>query len=377
MSTWTYLVSDLRTKRIVGELPLTSVSLTKTLNGSGQMKGQLKLGSAQVQAIDAYDLTRPVRRCIYALRDGTPWWGGIIWASAYDSAEQRVEMGLADWWSYFDHRKVLEILSAGPWATSYIAGLSKVYTQQDQNSIARDLVTLAQSHTAGDIGVVVDMATSGILRDRTYDGFDLTYTGEALRNLSAVIDGPDIRFDVGALDTNGRVPRLMLTGAPLLGQQGNPHVWDHGGNMLSYTWDVGGGIMATRAFAQGEGDDRGTLIAVSEDTSKYDEGWPLMETDDIFDGVTVDATLQEHADTLRESLSLPFTTLTLKVRGDIAPTLGQYAPGDTGRAVIPEGDLFFRQGANLGIRLQSIEVGVGNDGTEDITLTTSVEQVIS
>lgn len=375
--TWTYLVSDLITEKIVGELPLSGVSMTKALNGAGQLRAQLQLGSSQVAAIDAYDLTRPVRRCIYALRDGTPWWGGIIWASAFDKETETVSIGGADFWSYFDHRKTLEVLSAPPWAQTYIAGFSKIYTQVDQNAIARDLVTLAQSHPGGDIGIVVDTALSGILRDRTYEGYDLHYTGQVLRDLAAVIDGPDIRFDVGGLDTAGRVPRLMLTGTPRLGQQGSPHVWDLGGNMLSYTWDSGGGAMATRAFAQGEGDERGTLIAVSEDATRYADGWPLMETDDIFEGVTVAATLQSHADTLRGALSLPVTTLTLKVRGDRSPTLTEYAPGDDGRAVIPPGDSFFVGGINLSIRVLSVECSIDNDGSETVKLATNVEQVIS
>jgi hypothetical protein len=374
---WTYLVADLMTQKIVGELPLKGVALSKVLNGSGQIKASVKADRKLVAAVDLYDLTRPVRRCIYAVRDGTPWWGGIVWASVYDSDTQSIELAGADWWSYFDHRKVLPVLSAGPWATNYVAGLAKIYTQVEQNAIARDLVALAQSHTGGNIGVLPDVTTSGILRDRTYTGFDLVYAGQALRDLAGVINGPDIRFDVGAFDTNGRVPRLMLTGDPFLGQQGQRHVWDLGGNLQSYNWDSGGGVMATRAFAQGEGEDQGTLIAVAEQTDRYVAGWPLLETDDIFDGVTVTATLQEHAATLLDSLSLPLTTLTLQVRGDIPPLMTQYAPGDTGRAVIPAGDLFFRQGADLGIRVLSIEASIGDDGTEAVKVTTSVEQVMS
>lgn len=372
---WTYLVGDLITQKIVGELPLKGVSVSKVLNGSGQIKATMPV--TRSMDIDVYDLTRPVRRVLYAVRDGTPYWGGIIWASAYESEGQKIELGGADWWSYFDHRKVLEVLSAPPWATSYIAGFSKVYTGVDQNAIARDLVDLAQQHPGGDIGIIADTTVSGVLRDRTYEGYDLSYTGQVLRDLAGVINGPDIRFDVGAFDANGRVPRLMLTGDPYLGQQGNPHVWDLGANLQKYTWDSGGGVMATRAFAQGEGEDRGTLIAVAENSNRYDEGWPLLETDDIFEGVTVDATLQEHAETLLSSLSLPLTTLTLSVRGDLAPTLTQYAPGDTGRVVIPSGDLFFRQGVELGIRILSIEVAIGDDGNETVSLTTTVEQVMS
>lgn len=376
MAAWTYLVADLRTNVIIDELPLAGVRISKVLNGSGQLRGQLTLGDVKLAARNVYDLTRPARRVIYAVRDDRPWWGGIIWTSDYDSDTRVVDIGCADFWSYFDHRKVLEVLPAAPLAVSYVAGLSKVYTQQDQNAIARDLVTLAQSHTAGNIGIVVDTATSGILRDRTYEGFDLKDTGEALRDLTAIIDGPDIVFDVGAFDTAGRPTRLMRTGTPQLGQQGSAHRWDLGGNLLSYRWSSSGGLMATRTFAEGDGNDRGTIIADAEDTAKYATGWPLLETDDVFTGVTVPATLQQHADTLLAGLKLPVVGIELRIRGDLPPQLGEFSVGDDAQVIIPAGDLLFTAGTSVPVRMQAVDVTVDEEGAEAIAVTCrSIQEV--
>lgn len=185
MARWTYLIADLRTNVIAGELPLSNVRMSKVLNGSGQISAELRMGDPRVQAQSVYAMTRPAIRAIYGLRDSKPIWGGILWVSEYDSAPKKMTLAGADWLSYFDHRKVVEVLPAPPVATTFVAGLSKVYTAQDQNDIARDLVTLAQSHTAGNIGLTFAATTdSGILLDRTYHGYDQFYVGEALRELA-------------------------------------------------------------------------------------------------------------------------------------------------------------------------------------------------
>lgn len=375
MARWTFLVADLRTNIVIGELPLLKPRMIKLLNGSGQMQATLKLGDERIALPNPRDLTMPARRALYALRDGTPWWGGIIWGSDYDSAEQSVNIVCADWWSYFDHRKVLEVLTL-PAAPFYIAGLSTLYTQIDQNQIARDLVTLAQSHTGGDIGIEVDGAFSGILRDRIYDGFNLTYVGQALRDIAGLADGCDIVFDVAGLDAQGRPRRIMRTGIPALTQAGAPWRWDLGGNMGSFVWARGGGVMTTRAFAQGVGTERGTQIAVAENTTRYDDGWPLLETDDTF-ADTETIALQEDADGLLAGLTLPLLTFRMTVTPDISPTLGEYNVGDAGFAVIPPArDPWVPEGMNMAIRILSIEVSLDENEQESTVVTAMTQQEV-
>lgn len=371
MARWTYLLADLRSNVIAGELPLKNVRLSKVLNGSGQFSADLDMGDVRVQAQAVYAMTRPAIRALYALRDGTPVWGGILWVSEYDSASQSMALAGADFMSYFDHRKVVEILPAPPIAATYVAGLSKVYTATDQNDIARDLVTLAQSHTAGSIGITfASTADSGIPLDRRYDGFDQWYVGEALRELAGLSTGPDIAFDVSGPDAStGRPIRVMRIGTPRLTQGGAGHRWDLGGNLLSFKWKSGGGVMATRVFFQGDGAERGARIAVAEDTSLYTTGWPLLETDQIDTTVTSDTLLATKAAGLQASLRLPTVALDLTVHGDLHPTPGEFAVGDEGRMVISSGrDLLFPQGLDIMVRIDTIDIRVGTEGKEDITL---------
>jgi hypothetical protein len=374
MAEWTCWLADLRTNAITAEIPLTGFAPSKKLNASGSVTGTWTLSSSW-RGGDPYGLTRPARTALYLLRDGRPWWGGILWTSEFDSSSNAIRLGAADWWSYFDHRKVLPALGVIGDVTT-IAGLSTVYTAVDQNQIARNLVILAQSHTGGDIGIQLDSTVSGVLRDRTWWGHDRTDVGEALRNLGHIEGGCDIMFDVAAdLDTSGRPVRLMRVGTPEIGQMGSPHVFELGGNLLSYTWPSDGTRMVTRQFAAGEGMEVGQAIAVAEDTTKYADGWPLLEADSSESGVSDPTTLQAHADGDLHASRLPVATPALKVRGDgrnasgavVGPTVGDYGPGDDARVVIQ--DLFFSAGLDTTMRIVGVDVDPGQDGVELATLT--------
>lgn len=366
---WTFLIADLRTNVIIGELPLAGPRMSKALNASGTLTAStLPLADRRMRDLDVFDLTRPARRVVYGIRDARPWWGGIIWTSAYDSTNDTASIGCGDFWTYFDHRKLLPVLTVPPPSYTYVAERTTAYAGVEQNELARQLVALAQSHTGGDIGVTVDASSSGITRDRTYEGYELTDVGEALRQLAGVIDGPDVLFDVGGPDIAGRPTRLLRLGTPLLGQQGSPHVWETGGNILSYTWPSDGTRMATRAFAVGDGIDRGALIAVAEDTSRYADGWPLLETEAGYTTVTTTDVLQEHADADQLGARLPVVLPKLVVKGDAAPMIGEYGPGDDARVLIR--DNFFRAGIDTPMRVIGIEIAPGED-VEAVTLTMS------
>jgi hypothetical protein len=366
---WTFLSADLISNAILGELPFGgSIKMSKVLNGAGQVQAEYNIGDARWSGLDVLDWTEPARRVLYAVRDNRPWWGGIIWASDYDSDTQKGQLGAADFGSYFDHRLVLQVLTL-PAAATYVAGLAQTYTQIDQNDIARSLVANAQAATGGDIGVVPadPGALSGILRDRTYSGFDLKDIGSALRDLSQIIDGPDIAFDVGPPDVLGRPTRLMRVGTPYLGSADNPWVWELGGSMLSYSWSRGGGVMATRAFAQGTGTELGSLIAVAEDSTLYANGWPLLETSDLYSSDSDISSLQGHANSQLAALGTPLITPKITVRGDVAPGL-DFNVGDFGRMIIPPGDPYMPAGVDLLVRVLVINVAIGTQGEETIKL---------
>ncbi|SDP60578.1 hypothetical protein SAMN04487905_10616 [Actinopolyspora xinjiangensis] len=366
MAVWSYIIAELIGGEILAELPMQSVRFSRRLNKAGDFRATLPLDDRlAARGLDFYDLTTPARRAIYVLRDDQPQWGGILWTRRYDSESQSMNLQAADWWSYFDHRKVLPIISANP-DTDVVAGLQTEYQQLDQNEIARRLVSLAQSHTGGDIGIQLGDTSSAITRDRTYHGYDLKTTGEALSQLSSVIDGPDIRFDVGS-DSSGDITRGLLIGEPDLGQSGSPLVFEYGGNLTSYTWPSDGTGMSTRSYAVGDGLEAGTPIAVAEDTSRYAGGWPLLETETGYSSVTSSDVLTEHAEADQQAARLPVVLPTLTVRGDLPPQTGTYDPGDDARVIIR--DRFHSRGLDTRMRIVDMDITPDDGGGETTVLT--------
>jgi hypothetical protein len=358
---YTYLIADLRTGVIIDEVPLTSVRFGKRLNNSGSLSAALPLaGLAPSQ--DVYNLTTPCKNVVYVLRDDRPVWGGVIWTREYDSEQQAVSIGCGDFWTYFDHRKVVPFLATFAGNVEYVAKQSINAIAEDQNEIARYICQRAEAHTGGDIGITYDESLSGILRDRTYWGYELTSVGDALRNLCNVIDGPDMMFDVAGTGS-GAIERRLLIGTPHLGQQGSPHVWEYGGNLVGYRWPSDGSSMATRTYAIGDGIEQAALIAFSEDFDRYADGWPLLEAEAGYSTVIEADTLNGHAQADQQAARLPVALPVIRVRGDRSPYLGEYSVGDDARVVIEDGFL------SLDTTMRIVAMDVSVDATEDVALT--------
>lgn len=367
---YTYEVSDLVTGIVLAELPLVNVRYGQTLNGSGQFTGSFQVesrNSVNRRVKDPYDLTMPCRRAITVWRDDRPMWEGVIWTRRYDSSTGNLDIGAGDYWSYFDHRYVIPVLDAAP-AVDVVARQVEEYVNWDQNAIAQNLVRWAQIHPGGNLNIQLDDSTSGIFRDRTYEGHQLTTVGDALSKLAGVINGPDILFDVTGPDNRGRPIRRMRVGTPYLGQQGSAHSWEYGANLLSYAWPSDGSRYASRAFAVGDGAAEGTPIAVSEDRSGYQKGWPLMEVEQGYSGITEMATLQEHADSDQFAARMPVALPTITVRGDMHPMVGEWGMGDDANVTIE--DDFHVNGLDTVMRIVASSITPGEE-REDVVLTMS------
>lgn len=369
-SVHTYLICDLMTNQILAEAQLTGVRYSKKLCATGQLTASLNVGAARSDGIDPHDLTTPGRRVLYVLRDDVPVWAGLIWTRRYDSAAHRITLGCGDFWSYFDHRKVLPKLSPEKYdCPHYIAQLQPVqWIGVDQNLIVRNLLTLAAGHPGGDIGIAVaESGASMFPRSVTYYGYQNVSVGDALRRLSQLKDGPDLMFDAGPIDGGGRPTRLLRLGAPRLGATTTAHVWEYGGNMTGYTWPSDATRMATRTFATGAGTGQQLLIAVAEDADRYRSGWPLLETEHGYTSVSGFGELRSYAAADLQAGRLPVALPTLAVHSGLPPRLSEVQVGDQARVIIR--DAFHTNGIDAVMRIVGIEVVVGDHGDDQVTFT--------
>lgn len=335
MQQYDYLFCDLLTNAVLAELPLGRVRFTCARNGAGTFSASLAIGDTRVARQGPISATIPGRTAMYVLRDGEPLYGGIVWTRRYKASEGHIEIGGAEWWSYF-HRRFITTTAE--------------FSQVDQLEIARSLVSTAQAEPDGDIGVFLDAGhTSGRLRDRTYVGTELKPVGEAVEQLSAVLDGFDFRSAV-ELDANGDLRKRLAMGYPALGRdvEDTGLVFEMPGPVVDYEWPEDGSSMANTVHAVGADHLRSTASVANR------AGWPLLEAAASYTDVSRQNTLDDHASADLDALDEPVTLPGFTVRGDIEPVLGSYTVGDEARLRVT--DSRFPDGAEFTSRITSYTV---------------------
>lgn len=368
---WSFSIAETIGGEILADLPFDDVNFDLPLNDSGTFGASITFDERIAPEFDVRDLTTPVRRSWYAKRDDVPIYGGIIWTSAYDSESMKLQIGGADFWSYFDLRKIVSTAVDNlPDDPDWIANLVFTLNNIDQNSAVRSVVSLAQGHPGGNIGIQYDTTFSGILRDHQWFGYDLKDVGEAIKQMTEVLDGQDVRFIVVADPTaTGGVRRRLLQGQPSLGQVGSEHFFEYGMNLTKYTWPRDGGGMRTRAYALGDGIAEGMPIALSQDSDLYDQNWPVLEGETSYSTVREFATLQEHAEADQVAARAPIVLPTLTVKSALGPTIGEVNPGDDARLVIKDAYWGFDPGLDTLVRITNVGVSYSASGGEEMVLT--------
>jgi hypothetical protein len=359
-TTYTYLVTDLRTGTILDELPLFGVTFDKKLNDAGSLRAQLHVDDPEIRLREPRVLTEPGRTAVYVDRDGDLLWGGIVWTSRYTAADGILEIGATDFLSYFDHRLVLAVDLTDP----------VPYTNADQIDIVQDLVDLAQSHADGDLGIVLTGSTaSGVTRTVSYAPGDLKSVADVLRDLANTDDGLDFAFDVD-YDENGAPQRLLRLGYPRLGLPGGElaYVWEFGANLVDFAWPSDGASMATRVFGLGDS-SLGTTPVMRADLTAHDAGWPLLEAAAAPVDTTDTAMLAAHVTGELAARRRPVVLPELTVRADLDPLVGSYSVGDDARVII-EDPFFAADELDVTVRILGLEVTPGDDaGQEQVVLT--------
>lgn len=336
MAKYTYYAYDLVTNSALAELPLSNVKFSRILNGAGGFSGTLKLGDKKVTNLNPIPSTVPTRTALYVDRDGVLVWGGIIWnRGPYRPSTQSFTLGGLEFWSYFQVRTK---------TSRYIVD-TKAYAQQDQLFIARDLINYAQAKSGGNIGIVVNNETSGVLRDRTYNSYDFTPVGQAVEQLSAVLNGFDFSIEVAYV--NGVPTKTFVPSYPRRGNSAvtSGLIFEYPGNMIDYSWPEDGTEQANTAYAIGLGQGATMLRSSSSIPALLDAGYPLLEYLDSYKNVGVQAELDGHAmadvrarayfdadPTHVSGVTLP----EIYARADADPVLGSYGTGDDVRLRISD-----------------------------------------
>lgn len=346
-SIYTYITADILTGTVIEEVPLRSVKWAKELNGPGSFEGTIDADHPKA----VRNVVSPGARFIYVLRNGVPVWGGIIWVVRNKGGVLEIQaQGI---WSYFRRRLIKA---------------SVTFTNSDQFTIAQSLLNTAAASPGGDIGVVVPVTTSGVLRTRTYIGTERKPVGEAVEQLAAVENGFDFEITTslsGATFTNDVVFHYPRQGRRLSA------VWDVSVHVTLDEWEVDASAAANSISGLGSGDGDAALVLDAADPAKLTE-YPLLEDTASFKDVVERSTLEAHtrAELTRRSSPTALPGLTLLPTAET--TVGSFVVGDEvnlrGTRGWSELDGWYR--------IVGYEVSVSDEGDEKIRVTiVDTEQV--
>jgi hypothetical protein len=101
-----YVLTDLMSNTVIGELPFTDVTYGRGLKAAGSFSGTTPVILGKTNGYDLYETTLPGRTGLYVLRNNVCVWGGIIWTRDYDLKNRALTVSGQEFTSYLYHRNI-------------------------------------------------------------------------------------------------------------------------------------------------------------------------------------------------------------------------------------------------------------------------------
>lgn len=320
-----FYVCELKSGDLIDEYPLEiTQELTTRLKTYGTGEFRLPVLHEQCPASWAEDLV-PWRVLIVVTSDDDRiMWAGIPTTRTADGGSPTVTVQAVTCEKYLDRRYMPDA----------------EYEQVEQITIARDMVGVCADDVLG-IGLDLETAASGVLRDRSYYNDEDARVLTRLQQLSNVIDGFEWRIDVEwESDDHAGVRKIFRTGYPTIG-----YVTDDPdlvfevatgipGPVTDFTheaqWSDGDAATLVQAAGDGEGEDKPYSDPVV-DGLREAAGWPRLEERQSMSGVIEDDTLNTGAQGMAERLFGGQSVISIDATTTQWPTPADVSLGDTAR----------------------------------------------
>lgn len=311
----------------------------------------------------------------------TPMFGGIL-NSFNGSSDGMVTLGFDEIQSYLDYRMIRSDL---------------VFTGVDQRAIAQALVEYASGTnvTGGSVDPIAGPGiqliggqggAGGINRDRTYLGVDRKTLGDALREFVAIIDGPVYSLEhFRQTISNVWTSELLFRNTWFQTSPFPVIAWHH---LTDLKFDMDGNELANLVDAFGEPDADGTALISTFWPGGTIADMPRYDAAPSFDGVSVLATLSEHAQgyqndhhDLAGNLQLFLSGLDYGTAdGDTTLTIDDLRPGNEVSLDIISPHWAIRGGYTIPFsdaqpRIGRLSVAVGLEGPEKVTVQIMEEEM--
>lgn len=327
MPVYRYQFCDLTTDTHITDLPLTGVRFDRRICQPGSISATIPVPNRTIADRAALVVPRahdditcgPGRTVLHVWRGDEIWGSYIIWSARVRSRRGQISIDLrgAGLESWLYRRRLL----------------GSTYSQVDQLDIARDLVERADDDTPWGLGLITGgQASSGVLRDRTYEFTDFAMIGKRLEELSEVINGPEWYIRTYPEANGTRVREFYV--AQVLGT-GTVHRFTQPGNLLDWEYEIDATDAAIYHTVRGGGDGDGERwLSQRSSTPHFSARWPWLDAVHDYPTVRSLASGQEYADWWKEHRSGARRILSATVRPGDTPTLTPDHLGDIARLTV-------------------------------------------
>lgn len=198
----------------------------------------------------------------------------------------------------------------------------RVFTQEEQIGIARDLINEAQAKDYGNYGLDTSgMVDDAVLRNRTYEAGKIHKVAQRVEELAAVQNGFEFSVDPAT--------RVVTTGSPTIGLDLSASVNLDRASIASSgaSWSQGPEDIVTDAYAISNTNTPEGLVVGHAIDDPLREAYGRSEMGAAYQGVTDQTTINEHAADLAGQRSAPLFVPSAKVWG-LGLDLDNLAPGN-------------------------------------------------
>lgn len=366
MANYRFLLADLLTDEIEGELPVEAASFIHILNNPGSLTATIRIGTdaPREAPTDTEGVTESFTppppnvlagaQAIYVERDGVIVWGGVIWTYVADVVSNTGTIGAEGFFSLLRGR-VLE--------GDYTA------TTTDQGAIVKALVDAVQGYTEGDhlIDTTTINTSTGITRTVGWEAWERKNIGEAIEELANTRDGFDFRIRCRWGATSP--VREFVIDYPATGRA-TAHVLELGRNLelLRHTDDAT--TLASKVFVRGSGSGSSVNTSTVHNTgSGYVRRDAVASADDTDDTDVLDDIALRIADRGAAPTRIPYVA----IYPDQQPKIGSFTVGDIVELRGTFGAIDF--GGDY--RITGWSVAIDISGQERIELTLAPEELFT
>lgn len=310
MSNVTYVFGDMLTGKVLQEIPLQGVSMTRGF-GQGDFRGTFHLDISGKSNRDLLAATEEGRSFVICERDATPIWGGFVWTRTYQSQAKSYQLYCKAFEHYPEFRDVRTTFTN---------------TNVEQRNIFRNLWT-AMMADPNSLQVTLPSAfPDAVLKTLTVNNFEFKTYRQGMDSIANGDNGFDWTIDVARV--GGAYTKTLRIGYPTLGAT-LPTTFYYPGEILNYWQNGSMSGRGTNVFGLGAGEGSTMLTQEVIHSDLLAGGFPRYDVNvslkDINSGAIL-TTLTTQAAIIRKAGK---ATITAELKGDLEPEFGSYGLGDS------------------------------------------------